>query len=145
MVNNPTWDTETSVIATCSFTTGSCSLSVYKLTAPGIDWGKANRDNVQPNPPDFNGSLFEKVQMILSDKFLGFFMVPEGGAWNYNFNGQNFSENMRYTMVLDTPKDFYSEIHRSVHFLDFTTRMAQEETTEAPSGDNVPDRDDFFQ
>jgi pre-mRNA-processing factor 8 len=29
--------------------------------------------------------------MILSDKFLGFFMIPEGGIWNYNFNGINFS------------------------------------------------------
>ena len=37
--------------------------------------------------PDYNQNFFEKVQMILSDKFLGFFMVPEGGIWNYNFNG----------------------------------------------------------
>ena len=84
--------------------------------------------------------------MILSDKFLGFFMVPEGGAWNYNFNGQNFSTNMRYTIMLDNPKDFYSELHRSVHFLDFTTRSAQEEATvDMPTGENLPDREDFFQ
>lgn len=61
LVSNPNWDTEASVIATCSFTTGSCSLSVYKLTTAGIEWGKANKDNVQPNPPDYNASLFEKV------------------------------------------------------------------------------------
>ena len=57
--------------------------------------------------------------MILSDKFLGFFMVPEAGIWNYNFNGINFSENMKYQLVLDNPKDFYNEIHRTAHFLDF--------------------------
>ena len=42
--------------------------------------------------------MFEKVQMILSDKFLGFFMVPDGGVWNYNFNGINFSKNQRYAL-----------------------------------------------
>lgn len=53
---------------------------------------------------------------------------------------------MRYTLMLDNPKDFYSELHRSVHFLDFTTRSAQEEATvDMPTGENLPDREDFFQ
>jgi len=30
--NNEKWDAEASIIITTSFTTGSCSLSVYKLT-----------------------------------------------------------------------------------------------------------------
>ena len=30
-------------------------------------------------------SHYEKVQMLLSDRFLGFFMVPGQGSWNYNF------------------------------------------------------------
>jgi len=25
--------------------------------------------------------------MLLSDRFLGFFMVPTQGSWNYNFMG----------------------------------------------------------
>jgi pre-mRNA-processing factor 8 len=54
--------------------------------------------------------------MILSDKFLGFFMIPEGGVWNYNFNGINFNQNMRYSLVLDNPRDFYHESHRTAHF-----------------------------
>ena len=85
--------------------------------------------------------------MILSDKFFGFFMVPEGGAWNYNFNGQNFSTNMRYTLMLENPVDFYNELHRSVQFLDSTSRTAQEEaaTVDVATGENMPDRDDFFQ
>ena len=29
---NNNWDVEASIIITCSFTTGSCSLSVYKLS-----------------------------------------------------------------------------------------------------------------
>ena len=30
-------------------------------------------------------SHYEKVQMLLSDRFLGFFMIPGQGSWNYNF------------------------------------------------------------
>ena len=94
--------------------------------------------------------------MILSDKFLGFFMVPEGGLWNYNFNGQNFSVNMRYNLMLDNPKDLYYETYRNIiHFLDFAVRTAtnDENTTVDSVNDkqhaggqdnNMPDREDFF-
>ena len=71
--------------------------------------------------------------MILSDKFLGFFMVPEGGLWNYNFNGQNFSVNMRYNLQLDNPKDFYHEGHRAIHFLDFAARAVNNDDTTVES------------
>ena len=98
-------------------------MSVYKLNASGLQWAKANQETaLQPNPPDYANNMFEKVQLILSDKFLGFFMVPEGGVWNYNFNGQNFSQHMRYTLMLDNPIDFYNEAHRTIHFLDFAAR-----------------------
>jgi pre-mRNA-processing factor 8 len=81
--------------------------------------------------------------MILSDKFLGFYMVPEGGIWNYNFNGINFSQNMRYTLVLDNPKDFYNEAHRTAHFLDF----GREQGDEGPvvvGNEGEADREDHF-
>lgn len=70
LIENGEWDAEATVVATCSFTTGSCSLSVYKLTAQGLDWGKrnlakgyadANAMASQPNPPEYSTSLFEKV------------------------------------------------------------------------------------
>lgn len=137
LVENSTWDAEASIVVTCSFTTGSCSLSVYKLTSAGVDWGKNNKETT-PNPPGYGPNLYEKVQMILSDKFLGFFMIPEGGIWNYNFNGINFSQNMKYTLVLDNPKDFYHEMHRTAHFLDFAKN---EDEIEIES----TDREDHFQ
>jgi pre-mRNA-processing factor 8 len=40
-------------------------------------------------------------------------MNPSGGIWNYNFNGINFNENMKFSLVIDTPKDFYHEMHRT--------------------------------
>ena len=70
-----------------SFTPGSCSLTAYKLTPLGFEWGRNNKDTGN-NPHGYLPSHYEKVQMLLSDRFLGFFMVPAQGSWNYNFMGQ---------------------------------------------------------
>ena len=69
-----------------SFTPGSCSLMAYKLTPSGYEWGRNNKDTGN-NPQGYLPSHYEKVQMLLSDRFLGFFMVPAQGSWNYNFMG----------------------------------------------------------
>jgi len=58
--------------------------------------------------------------MLLSDRFLGFFMVPDAGSWNYNFMGVKHTANMKYGIKLDNPKPFYDEAHRPVHFQQFT-------------------------
>lgn len=70
-----------------SFTPGSCSLTAYKLTPSGYEWGRQNTDKGN-NPKGYLPSHYEKVQMLLSDRFLGFFMVPSQGSWNYNFMGE---------------------------------------------------------
>lgn len=75
----------------CSFTPGSCSLAAYKLTPAGLAWGAANKD-MGPHPAGFAPTHCEKAQMLLSDRFLGAFLVPaDGGVWNYNFMGVRFS------------------------------------------------------
>lgn len=71
-----------------SFTPGSCSLTAYKLTPSGYDWGRQNTDTGN-NPKGYLPSHYERVQMLLSDRFLGFFMVPAQTSWNYNFMGKN--------------------------------------------------------
>ncbi|PHJ21003.1 pre-mrna-processing-splicing factor 8 [Cystoisospora suis] len=133
---NKTWDAASTVIVTCSFTPGSCSLTAYKLTPQGYQWGKANKDT-GPSPSGYLPTHYEKVQMLLSDVFLGFFMVPEGGLWNYNFMGVKHSPHMRYSLVLDTPKEFYHELHRPSHYLQFTQMEAAPESVGA-------DREDLF-
>ena len=35
LADNPTWDVESTVVITCSFTQGSCTLTSYKLTPTG--------------------------------------------------------------------------------------------------------------
>ena len=71
-----------------SFTPGSCSLTAYKLTPSGFEWGRNNKDTGN-NPRGYLPSHYEKVQMLLSDRFLGFFMVPAQGPWNFNFMGKS--------------------------------------------------------
>ncbi|KAM7446265.1 Pre-mRNA-processing-splicing factor8 [Porites harrisoni] len=135
MADNPSWDGEKTVIITCSFTPGSCSLTAYKLTPSGYDWGRNNKDTGN-NPRGYLPSHYEKVQMLLSDRFLGFFMVPAQGSWNFNFMGVRHSPNMRYELQLSNPKEFYHEVHRPSHFLNFST-MEDVEVIGA-------DRDDMF-
>jgi len=127
MADNDTWDGERTAVITCSFTPGSVSLVAYKLTPAGFDWGRnAARDDPAsltgaPNPPGFGPNLYDKVQMLLSDRFLGFFMVPDNDVWNYNFMGVQMSKNMKYNLKLANPEAFYAELHRPTHFLNFTS------------------------
>jgi pre-mRNA-processing factor 8 len=119
LAENNNWDGDKAIIITCAFTPGSCSLTAYKVTPKGYEWGRSNTD-MSSNPPGYGPSHFEKVQMLLSDRFLGFFMVPEEGSWNYNFTGANHRTTMRYSLKIDQPKEFYHEVHRPEHFLKFT-------------------------
>jgi len=136
MQDNKSWDGEKSVIMTCSFTPGSCSLTAYKLTPGGYKWGRANKD-MGHSPAGYSPSHAEKVQMLLSDRFMGFFMVPDEQSWNYNFMGIKHSLGMKYGLRLDNPKEFYHEVHRPAHFLSFTS-------TEEPDAAAAADREDHF-
>jgi len=120
MSENKSWDGERTVVITTSFTPGSVSLAAYKLTPSGYEWGRQNRDT-GANPHGYLPTHYEKVQMLLSDHFLGFFMVPDDDVWNYNFMGVRHSSTMRYELKLANPRDFYHQIHRPAHFLNFSS------------------------
>jgi len=124
MSDHKEWDGEKTISISCSFTSGSCTLAAYKLTPDGYEWGRKNKDNGS-NPGGFSSSYYEGVRMLLSEKFLGFFMVPEEGVWNYNFMGPGHSESMKYNVTLGVPKEFYHEMHRPLHFLNFITMEDQ--------------------
>ena len=117
---NKSWDMDKAILITCSFTPGSCSLTAYKLTSTGYEWGRKNKDQ-SSNPQGYAPTHYEKVQMLLSDRFLGFYMVPDVGSWNYNFMGVKHQTTMKYGLKLDNPKEFYHEMHRPVHFLQFAS------------------------
>ena len=136
LTENMAWDVETSLVITTSFTQGSCTLSSYRLTPLGFDWGRNNKD-LSPSPSGYNSACFERVQLLLSDKFMGFFMVPDNEVWNYNFIGTEHAHSMKYSLTLANPKDFYNEIHRPSHFLNFA------KSPEAAEMDNYEREDNF--
>eukprot|EP00494_Astrolonche_serrata_P032449 UN32718 len=127
MTENKHWVEDRTILITASFTPGSCSLCAYRLNPQGIKWGKENRDSSGRNPKGFNPGLYEKIQMLLSDRFYGFFMVPDAGSWNMNFMGQKWSEKMQYGIKLGNPLSFYHELHRPTHFLKFADMDPQED------------------
>ncbi|PVU91485.1 hypothetical protein BB561_004382 [Smittium simulii] len=146
------WDGDSSIVITCAFTPGSCSLSASKITPSGYEWAENNigelltsLSNYSPENANsaassslaqnqigisnlinqgissYSTSCFERVQLLLSDRFNGFFMVPnDGGIWNYNFMGPSHSPSMTYGLSLDIPLSFYDQRHRPNHFINFT-------------------------
>lgn len=135
------WDGERCVVVTCSFTPGSVSLTAYKLTPQGYEWGRTlNKDQGgrggAPGGEVQQGS-FEKVQMLLSDRFMGYFMVPEIGSWNYNFMGVKASPNMAWNIKLDNPKEFYNPLHRPTHFLEFSSASDPSKLSQADVEDHL--------
>ncbi|KAF7814382.1 pre-mRNA-processing-splicing factor 8A [Senna tora] len=134
--NNKQWDGEKCIILTCSFTPGSCSLTAYKLTPSGYEWGRINKDTGS-NPHGYLPTHYEKVQMLLSDRFYGFYMVPDNGPWNYNFMGVRHASGMKYGVKLGTPREYYHEDHRPTHFLEFSNMEEGETIAEG-------DREDKF-
>ena len=119
------WDGEKCVVLTVSFTPGSCSLTAYKLTPGGYEWGRANKDalggpgGAVTNPVGYAPTHYERCQLLLSDRFSGFYLTPAAGSWNYNFQGVKFSSTMAYSLQLANPKEFYHESHRQTHFLEW--------------------------
>ncbi|KAK9243644.1 NUC071 domain-containing protein [Lipomyces tetrasporus] len=112
------WNEKT-VTMTVSFTPGSVSLAAYTLKPEAIEWGSQNKDLVSTTPQGYSPTFGMKSQLLLTDKLMGFFLVPETGFWNNAFVGAGWNPNARYDLKLDTPLPFYHEIHRPVHFTSF--------------------------
>jgi pre-mRNA-processing factor 8 len=138
MSNNKQWDGEKTIIVSCSFTPGSCSLTAYKLTPEGFEWGRNQKDNNIAQLTGYLPTHYERIQMLLSDRFLGNFLVPDDDIWNYNFMGVKHSLGMDYELKIGIPRDFYHELHRTGHFLTFTSIEEAVNATDA-------DVDDLYQ
>ena len=122
MAAHDAWDAKT-VTMTLAFTPGSVALAAWSLTAQGYTWGAHNRDPTAEHPAGFQTEGFaDRCQLLLSDRVRGYFLVPEGaGAWNYGFMGSAFPavEKRPLRVVVDTPRRFYDDVHRPVHFQSF--------------------------
>jgi pre-mRNA-processing factor 8 len=130
------WDPEKAVVMTCSFTSGSCSLTCYRLTPEGYEWSLERINAQAVNPAGYTSSMYQKVQMLLSDRFMGFYLVPDTGSWNYNFMGANHSVSMKYGVRIGNPKEYYDEHHRPGHFLKFV-RTEELKDSQEPEFENL--------
>jgi len=138
--NKKKWTGQNEIIITSSFTQGSCSLTAYKVTNSGLDWGRKNLNTAGgvANAQGYSSTCYEKVQMLLSDRFQGFFLVAEGAlGWNYNFQGVKHNISMDYSLRLDTPQRFYAESHRPQHFLSFVLMEEGEDAEDADFEDFI--------
>ena len=120
MAQHPSWDKKTITLAV-NFTPGSVSLSSWSLTPQGYTWGAQNKDTQSDNPSGFSTTFGLQSQLLLSDKIRGYFLVPETETWNYSFMGAQFStvEKRPVYVKIDTPKRFYDDLHRPIHFSSF--------------------------
>ena len=115
-----TWDGERCIDLACAFTPGSVSLTAFKVTPQGYEWGLKNPDSSSNVGSGYGPGLYEKASLLLSDRFLGYFMTPSGSSWNFSFMGTKFSPNSPYGLKLANPVPFYHELHRPSHFQDFS-------------------------
>eukprot|EP00747_Dinoflagellata_sp_TGD_P157834 gnl/TRDRNA2_/TRDRNA2_177774_c4_seq2.p2 gnl/TRDRNA2_/TRDRNA2_177774_c4~~gnl/TRDRNA2_/TRDRNA2_177774_c4_seq2.p2 ORF type:complete len:327 (+),score=-24.78 gnl/TRDRNA2_/TRDRNA2_177774_c4_seq2:2204-3184(+) len=134
----PTWNGEKCISITVAFTPGSCSITAYRVTTQGFEAMKKTNEytHLDESCKQYKTNYYEKVPIVLSNELQGYFMVPEMGSWNYNFMGVKFTLDMTYKVKPATPKEFYHEVHRPVHFLEF---FASEKPTELEV-----DRDNLF-
>ncbi|SCU92397.1 LANO_0E00694g1_1 [Lachancea nothofagi CBS 11611] len=106
---------------------GSISLSGYTLCEEGFDWALGNKDMFDMAPQGFEPTFSEHAQLMLSDRIMGCFLVPTADIWNYAFMGAVFNPQSEVDLKLDIPLEFYNELHRSVHFMQFNEVMDNEE------------------
>lgn len=143
LADHKDWDGEKAVVVTVSMTPGSCSLAAYRLTPSGFEWGRQHADTTNvATAPGYTPAHFDRVQLLLSDRILGHFLVPDTGVWNYKYQGLLFASSKRYQLKLDTPHEFYWELHRPSHFLTFAD--VEKDAEEAAGGaEQDIDQDDM--
>ena len=144
---------EEPVVLTLSITPGSCSLAAYGLQEAGRSWAQGHVGAAMHNPAvlaqlaaSFVGpDMTRRQQLILTDKFHGFFLTPTlrstldptsgslggpssglslsvtsvPGFWNYYFVATHHNAKLTYSLALDVPAEFFAEMHRPQHFLNF--------------------------
>ena len=112
------------VLMTLAYPSGMCSLTAYGVRKSGVEFAKEqqrqeNEEN-EPSAEEITG-MFEKKSVMLTAKFMGFFMVPSDHVWNYNFIGIKLdaSSAPKTTYMIANPKKFYDQKHRAAHFILF--------------------------
>ncbi|OWB80202.1 hypothetical protein B5S32_g4460 [[Candida] boidinii] len=131
IVQQNSWDVKSTFLSV-TFTPGSVTLTSNNLTAEGYNWGLKNLRNIGSSVATigYSESFKKKTPIFLTDRFMGYFLVPSTDIWNYNFIANSWSEDISYNLKLDNPLPFYHELHRPIHF----TNFAQIENSDLEAG-----------
>ncbi|QGN13893.1 pre-mRNA-splicing factor 8 [Kluyveromyces marxianus] len=106
---------------------GAVSIIGYTLKDDGFNWGLQSQGIMDPSPEGFDPSFSDNAQILLSERIMGNFLVPKSSLWNYAFMGTSFSEELPYELKLDIPIEFYNELHRAPHFIQFSEMVGDNE------------------
>lgn len=114
---------QNSAAVSVSYTPGSITLTANNATERGMEWASKNVGKLANSiaAEDYHPAYRKKAPLVLTDRFKGFFLVPEMDIWNYSFISNAWSEDMDFDVKLDDPLPFYHELHRPVHFDAFNT------------------------
>ncbi|VEU19289.1 DEKNAAC100659 [Brettanomyces naardenensis] len=118
------WSRKSTALAV-EFTPGSVTLTASVSTEKGLDWAESKAGALDVE--GFRDSFRKRAPLILTDRFKGFFLVPEMDIWNYSFVANSWSEDMEFVVKLDNPLPFYHELHRPIHFDTFNEIEGGEE------------------
>ena len=110
-----------------SYPPGSCTIRAFRLTEDGLKWGTQNRET-KDRAIGFEDVFFDKVPVVLTETYNGFFMIPQGIEWNLNFQSLKLLEHETYDVDLGTPLPFFDQRHRPNHFLKFVEDLIGEDT-----------------
>lgn len=132
--NKESWTDDLATLIV-SFTPGSVSLAAFTVSSAGYVWGSNNKDTISDEPKGFTSDFSKKNQLLLSDRIMGTFLVPDDNIWNYSFIGPVWDPNGQFDLKMDIPLLFYHELHRPTHFTTFN---------EIEGNDVEADQEDVF-
>ena len=97
------------------------------------------------NLQDFSTAFYYSNSIWLSDVFKGFFIVPDDNVWNYNFIGMRFDSMTKKTSyMIGHPVEFYDDIHRIGHFINFERLKNLKQTYDAETEEDSEAYNDEF-
>ena len=76
-------------------------MNCQKLTPNGFDYSIRNEKK-----EIFNENFYEKIQILLTKKFMGVFMISDNEIWNFHFISVEPVINMKYNLILEIQKNF---------------------------------------
>jgi len=115
----PNFSGQTSTFIVIVATTTYANIKSFSLDSKGFQKVVQNL-NTNFSQEQLKDVLLENC-LIISKKYLGYFLTPENDIWNYYFYKSHFVKNGVSNMKVGNPLEFFDEFHRLFHFKNFYT------------------------